>query len=301
MGIGGELGEKSEDQIDATRTLGWSNIELRDVKVKGYPKANVHDIEPQAFYTLCEHLKAAGIHVYCLGSSIMNWAKTIRSPFWDTEAETARAITRMGMLDTKFVRIMSYKPGDEEYSIPAIVFEHVREITKRFLEAGMTPVHENCMNYGGMSYKHTLELLEKCPGLKLVFDTGNPVFNPDRSKSKPWPRQSAWEFWTNVRDHVAHIHIKDAVWNPEKEKPTYTWPSEGEGDVRRILKDALKLGYDGGISIEPHMAAVFHEKKSKKSAPTVDAKENFIEYGRRLKRIITELRDEVITTRGGER
>src|SRR5206468_1161267 len=78
----------------------------------------------------------------------------------------------------------------------------------------ITPVHENCMNYGGMSWKHALELLDRAPGLEWVFDTANPVFNPDRSQPKPWPRQDAWEFWEHVRDHVVHIHVKDATWNP---------------------------------------------------------------------------------------
>ena len=54
-------------------------------------------------------------------------------------------------------------------------------------------VHENCMNYGGMSWQHTLEL-QYLPGLKLVYDTGNPVFARDRSKEgNPW--QDPWEFY----------------------------------------------------------------------------------------------------------
>jgi len=32
---------------------------------------------------------------------------------------------------------------------------------------------------------HALELLEKVPGLKWVFDTANPIFNDDHSKPKP--------------------------------------------------------------------------------------------------------------------
>jgi len=27
-----------------------------------------------------------------------------------------------------------------------VVFERVREVTKMFTDAGLTPVHENCMN-----------------------------------------------------------------------------------------------------------------------------------------------------------
>ena len=54
-----------------------------------------------------------------------------------------------------------------------------------FLDAGIQPVHENCMNYGGMGWSYTLDVLDNVPGLKLVFDTGNPVFTDDRTQKKP--------------------------------------------------------------------------------------------------------------------
>ena len=94
-----------------------------------------------------------------------------------------------------------------------------------------------------------MELLDKCPGLKWVFDTANPIFNPDRSKPKPWPRQDAWEFWEHIRDHTAHIHVKDATWNPAKNDADYNWPGEGKGYVREILKDAFARGYDAASSV----------------------------------------------------
>ena len=50
--------------------------------------------------------------------------------------------------------------------------------------AGIQPVHENCMNYGGMGWPYAVELLENVPGLKWVFDTANPIFNADRSRFK---------------------------------------------------------------------------------------------------------------------
>jgi len=162
-------------------------------------------------------------------------------------------------------------------------------VTNMFLDAGLQPLHENCMNHGGMSWHHALELLDQCPGLKWVFDTANPVFNPDRSKPKPWPRQDAWEFWTQVRDQVAHIHIKDATWDAGKQKADYRWPGEGEGRVRDILKDALARGYDGGISIEPHMVMVFHDVESKGVGEEA-TRANFMEYGRRAARLIDDLK-----------
>lgn len=293
MGIGDEAANRLAGQIRATRALDWEWIEMRGVEVPGHPKANIHDLPDAAFDALVRELEDARVGVYCFGSTIMNWAKRVEDPFEVTVNEVKRAIPRMQRLSTRFVRIMSFKPGDDDFRIPAEVFRRVREVTNRFVDAGLTPVHENCMNYGGMSWQHALELLDKCPGLKWVFDTANPVFNPDRSKPKPWPRQDAWEFWEHVRDHVAHIHVKDAAWNPAKNDADYHWPGEGQGRVRDILRDALARGYDAGISIEPHMVVVFHDAQSQ-AASEDRMIANFVEYGKRLEAVIAEVRPRVI-------
>ena len=289
-GIGDEAGNSLDSQIQATRELGWQHLEARSVELPGFPKANLHDLPDPAFDLALDKLNAAGVKVYCFGSTVMNWAKRVTDPFEVTRAEVARCLPRMQRLGTRFIRIMSFKPGDDEHRIPLQVFERVREVTQRFLDAGLQPVHENCMNYGGMSWQHALELLDKCPGLKWVFDTANPVFNPDRSKAKPWPRQDPWEFWEHVRDHMAHIHIKDARWNPARNDADYTWPGEGDGRVRDILQDAIARGYDAGISIEPHMVVVFHDASAPSDAEA--QRQNYVEYGRRLEKLIADVRTE---------
>jgi len=290
MGIGDEAASAIGGQIRATEELGWKSIEMRGVEIPGHPKANIHDLPEDLFEIVVGELAERNLHVHCFGSTIMNWAKRIDAPFSDTLAEVNRAIPRMKRLGTRFVRIMSFKPGDEEYRIPTQVLERVRDVTHMFLDAGLQPVHENCMNYGGMSWKHALELLDKVPGLKWVFDTANPVFNPDRSKPQPWPRQDAWEFWENVRDHVVHIHVKDAVWNTRRKDADYHWPGEGHGRVREILMDALRRGYTGGVSIEPHMVLVFHEAGA--TADEAPLMKNFVDYGRRLEKLIAEAKAE---------
>lgn len=288
-GIGDEAGARLESQIAAARALGWTTLELRGVEVAGFPKANFHDLPDAAFDRAVEQLQAAGLGVCCFGSTIMNWAKTLDTPWETTLAEVARCIPRMHRLGTRLVRIMSFKPADDADHTPPQVFERVREVTRLFLDAGLQPVHENCMNHGGMGARHARELLERVPGLKWVFDTANPVFNSDRDKPKPWPRQDPWEIWEAVRDHTVHIHIKDAVWNPARHDADYCWPGEGAGKVREILRDAFARGYDGGLSIEPHMVVVFHDAGSQ-VASDEQTRTNFIEYGRRLERLVAELR-----------
>jgi sugar phosphate isomerase/epimerase len=291
LGIGDEAASFLSGQIRATMELGWNSIEMRAVEVPGSLKANFHDIPDTAFDLAVRELEKANLHVHCFGSAIMNWAKKVTDPFQITQDEVKRTIPRMQRLGTKFVRIMSYKPDDHEYRIPPKVFRRVREVTNRFLDHGIQPLHENCMNFGGMSWQHALELLDKCPGLKWLFDPAIPLSNLDRSKAKPWSPQDPWEFWTHLRDHVEHIHIKDAIWNAAEKDADYTWPGEGEGRVRDILRDATARGYNGTVSIEPHMVVVFHDANSK--ATDEDTHRNFIEYGRRAEALVAEVTAEV--------
>ena len=290
-GIADEAGANIDAQIKATRELGWRHIEARNVEVAGFPKANLHDIPDAAFEIVVEKLSAAGLQVNCFGSTIGNWAKKIEDPFDLTLAEARRAIPRMQRLGTKFIRVMSYKVSDGEEQMEAERFRRMRELTKMFIDAGLQPVHENCMNYGGMSWRHALQLLENVPGLKWVFDTANPVFNGDRAKPAPHPRQDPWEFYLKVKPWIAHVHIKDAKWNPAKNDADYTMPGDGDGAVRPIIKDLLAGGYDACFSIEPHLAVVFHDATVKASD---EAQFNsYVEYGRRLEKLIGEVQIEL--------
>ncbi len=271
-------------QIRATQALGWKYIESRNID-----GANIHDLTDEAFERAYGQLQKAGISINCFGSAIANWGKDIRKPFDADLDQSRRAITRMNRLGCKLIRIMSYavipdqKPDDQ---MADERFRRVRELTRMFLDAGIQPVHENCMNYGGMGWTFTLRLLENVPGLKLVFDTGNPVFSADRTRPEPCANQSPWEFYDHVREHIAYLHIKDGYIRDGK--TVYTWPGEGTGDVVCICKDLLANGYNGGISIEPHMGAVYHDPSI-----TTDAERRFamyVEYGKRMEKILSDVK-----------
>ncbi len=293
-GVSDEAGSPIDAQIRATLELGWNVIEARNILVPGFPVGNLHDIPGPAFEITREKLAAAGVGVYCFASTIANWGKKIDQPF--DLSDVQRAIPRMKTLGSRYVRIMSYAVRDAGDQMAQERFRRLREIVSHFLDAGIQPLHENCMNYGGMGWPYTLEMLENVPGLKLVFDTGNPVFNLDRSKPAPPPRQDAWEFWTHVRDHVEHIHVKDAIWNETKNDADYTSPGEGQGRVRDILRDAFARGYQGAISMEPHVAVVFHDATVHSSE--AEQYNSYVAYGRRLMALIEEVRpNPVLTTR----
>jgi sugar phosphate isomerase/epimerase len=272
-GFADEVSQDLKIQIKATKELGWNAIESRSIG-----GTNIHDLDAAAFETVCETLDAAGVRINCFGSTIANWGKKIDDPFEITLDEINRAIPRMQKLGTKLVRIMSYArcAGDDQMAEER--FRRLREIQARFAGAGLTPVHENCMNYGGMSWQHSLELVDNVPGLKLAFDTGNPAISKDYSKDRD-ETQDPLEFFYRVREHVAYVHIKDA--RLEDGREIYAYPGEGNARLPAVLKLLKDSDYDGGISIEPHMAAVFHDPAAARVSDD-QSYEVYVEYGQRL-------------------
>ena len=289
-GFADEAADDIDGQIRATKELKWRYIEARDVN-----GATIHDIPDAEFDLVCGKLADAGIEVNCVGSSIANWGSSVADPFEQTLEIVGRCIPRMHRLGTKLVRIMSYavlqdRSADDQMEEER--FRRLREILRRFNDAGIVVVHENCMNYGGMGWPFTLKLLENVPGLRLVFDTGNPIVSRDYRSRNPDARQSTWEFYQHVKEHIAYLHIKDGRFlgsKPGARRPCveFTWPGEGDGDVKRVVRDLLGNGYDGGFSMEPHMAVVFHDKSVQTEFEVRYG--NYVEYGRRFVKLLEEL------------
>ncbi|MCP5537660.1 MAG: sugar phosphate isomerase/epimerase [Akkermansiaceae bacterium] len=281
-GFADEAAPDLATQIKATQELGWKYISARGIDGK-----NIHDLTETEFDRAYGQLQEAGIEIAEFGSLIGSWSKKIDSDFTLTMDEVERCIPRMQRLGTNIVRVMSYAQepwGGDQHEQER--FRRLRAITSRFSEAGITVAHENCMNYGGFSSGHTLRLIEEVPGLKLIFDTGNPVFQRDRSQDDPQPWQDAWQFYQDVIDHVIHIHVKDCR-NPKAdgEEPEYVFPGEGQAYVPAIIDDLKKRDYQGFIAIEPHVATVFHITDG--SEPDwQQCYDSYVQYGRALEKLL---------------
>lgn len=289
-GFADEASGNIDVQIAVTKELGWKYIESRSL----YGGKNIASISDAEFEELHGKLQDAGVSVNCYGSGIANWAKPINQPPESSYEELKNAIPRLQKLGTKLVRIMSFSVPmelrcDGGWALEEEVIRRVTHLVKMAEDAGLLLVHENCNNWGGLSYEHTLRLMDRIqsPALKLVFDTGNPCFNIDYRGDAPFTkRQSAWEFYKNVREFIAYVHIKDGYVN-EDGKNVYTFANEGNGEVKRVFADLAANGYDGGFSIEPHMGAVFHDGSV--SNPEKFCCENYVEYGRRCEAMLTEV------------
>ncbi len=295
-GIADEAGAPLDVQIKAHKELGWDSIESRGVEVDGV-KGNLHEIPDATFENVCEKLAAADMTVCGFGSLIGNWAKKIGDDFSVTAGEIDRAIPRMKRLGARMIRVMSYavckdeggKDLSEQFESERI--KRMREINRRFADAGLIVLHENCMNWGGMSPTYVKRMMDAVPDMKWVFDTGNPVFIDDRDR--PGHKQDSWEMYQAVKPNMAHVHVKDGRWDAETKAETFTYPGEGDGQTERIMADLVKTGYSGHISIEPHVAVVFHGAGSADNlSPEEKAKEqydSYLKYGRMLEAMLNKV------------
>jgi len=274
-GISDEAGQPIAVQIKAHKELGWDHLELRMVD-----GTNITQIADDAFDAVCEAVGAAGMKVSCFGSAIANWARPITCDPQIDISDLERSIPRMHKLGTRFIRVMSY-PNDPNQPIEEAAWRkeaiaRMKTLAKIAEDGGIILAHENCSGWGGLCAENSNILLGEVasPALRVVYDTGNPVSY----------KQDAWEYYQAVQDHIVYVHIKDA--NLVGGEAVYCYCGEGQGFVKETIADLLANGYDGGFSIEPHLAAVIH------TGATTDNKDelynSYTEYGRRLMGIVEE-------------
>lgn len=266
-GFADEAGKTLKEQIDVTKRLGWDAVEVRNIE-----GTNFVDLTDDEFEAAWGTLQKNGIKIPCFGGQIANWARPITTDFEVDLAELKRAIPRMHKTGTKIIRCMSYPNADwSTGNWKKEVFRRLHELVKIAEDGGVILGHENCSGYGGLGPDEALELFDAVgsEAFKFIFDPGNVVVYGGKS----------WEFYEAVRDHVIHFHAKDARPSPDG-KMVQCYPDEGEGDIARIMSDLKARGYDGYVSIEPHMAAVVHEGKEVDDAAA--AADIYVEYGRRI-------------------
>ena len=243
--------ERSLDgQISTLREVGWSAIELRLIDGK-----NICDFTDEEWKRTWDRLQKEQIQVVGFGGQIGNWARPIDSDFSVDIDELKRVAPRMRQAGTRFLRIMSYPNSESnplsrsEWRIEAV--RRLKELAKIAEGEGIILGHENCSGYGETPEGY-LDLVEavNSPSLQLIFDTGNNSLHDNNT-------EVSWDYYQKCREQITHVHIKCA--KPGENGDDFVTCYVDEDPVQeRILKDLEATGYDGWLSIEPHIKAAIH-------------------------------------------
>jgi sugar phosphate isomerase/epimerase len=268
-GISDEAGQPIEVQIKAHKELGWDYMEIRNVDNK-----NLTLISDEKFGEVYEKVTQAGLKVSCFSSGIANWATQISGDFQKDVDELKNAIPRMHKFGTKYIRVMSW-PNDKENPWPdekwgKEAVRRMKVLVGMAQDAGIIIAHENCSGWAGDDYKKAVRLAEEVdsPAFILLYDTGNVVAETDIEPM---------EFYNGLKPHIKYVHIKDYKKDSTGKRAVYC--GEGDAMVREILADLKETGYNGFVSIEPHLASIVHEGKV--GDPEVTYR-TYVNYGKKL-------------------
>lgn len=270
-GIGDEAAPDLDGQLSAVSELGWDTIELRTVDGNA-----LSDLDRAARGRLIAAVRAAGVRVVCLDSRIGGWAGTVADPFARDLSELGALVELCDELGTRYVRVMSYPSADwPEPRWRQEVVDRLRRLADVAEAAGITLLHENCVGWAATRADRALDLLETVgsPALRLLFDVGNGVAHG----------YHAPDLLVDLVPFVAHVHVKDAVGGGAD--TTYTLPGDGVGGVWECLRLLRAGGYDGALSIEPHLATRPHEDRWAGAGGAAA----FVAAGRRLAELVREI------------
>ena len=123
-----------------------------------------------------------------------------------------------------------------------MILSHLREMIAYAKEQDVVLLHENEKEIYGDTAERCLDLMQElgCDYFQAVFDPANFV----------QCGQDTIKAYEMLKDHIAYLHIKDACAVDGRVVPS----GQGDGNVENILKKLFSCGYQGYLSLEPHLS-----------------------------------------------
>ncbi|WP_461874830.1 sugar phosphate isomerase/epimerase family protein [Fusicatenibacter sp.] len=232
-----EISTSLDRQIAVLHDLGISHIELRSTD-----NVNVADYSMDYAKEVRRKLADAGIRVSAIGSPIGKIG--IEDDFNEHLKKLQHVETLADLFETKYIRMFSfYMPENSDpsaYRDP--VFFRMEQMVNEAAHSGITLLHENEKGIYGDNAPRCLELMKQFYGdaFRCTFDFANFV----------QCRQDTLAAYEMLKPYITYVHIKDAKTADGTVVPAGT----GDGNVNRILTALDQTGYNGFLSLEPHLA-----------------------------------------------
>lgn len=231
-----EISREPLEQLDVLESHGIRHIEFRSIF-----GTNVLDLSDAQHAEFRDLLRSRGFALSAIGSPVGKIK--VNEPFGPHIARIDRALMLANFYDAPRVRVFSYyiPNGDDPTAHRAEVIARMGELARRAESQGVTLFLENEKGIYGDTAPRVLDILESVgsPALGHAFDPANYLE----------VGQPIDEAWTMLRPRVNHFHVKDYDTKLHKNVPA----GEGEGQIPRLIADAVAHGYDGFCTLEPHL------------------------------------------------
>lgn len=237
-GFSDEIDEQVTKQFAHLNKLGIAYFEPR-----GIDGANIADLDDGQVLELKQKMEQYGIKASSIGSPIGKIK--ITDDFEAHLKKLKRVIRTAKLLDTKYIRVFSFfMPQDADYApYKAEVLRRMKTMTALAEAEGVILLHENEKEIYGDTAPRCLEIIEavNSPALRCVFDPANFI----QCGQDTYP--AAFEL---LKPYIVYMHIKDALPDGEVVPAGY-----GAGNLEAILRALNDNGYNGVLSLEPHLGS----------------------------------------------
>lgn len=238
-GFADEIAGDVDIQFRVLNKLGLGYFEPRGIDGK-----NIANLTDEEVERLKGKMKASGIRVSSIGSPIGK--VKLEEGFEEHFRQFQRVVEIAGQLDARYIRMFSfYHEGGADWTKEerAEVLSRLDKMIAYAKERDVVLLHENEKDIYGDKADRCLDLMEElgCGHFRGVFDPANFV----------QCGQDTWEAYEKLKGHIAYVHIKDALVADGRVVPA----GMGDGNVERILRSLLETGFDGFLSLEPHLGS----------------------------------------------
>jgi sugar phosphate isomerase/epimerase len=236
-GFADEISPELDDQLAVLAAESISHLELRSVW-----STNVADLDGTQLVTVRHALDDAGVRVSAIGSPIGKIE--LEAPL-GPELERMRRVAGIATeLGTKIVRVFSFfvPPGAPPERHRGQVIDRMCALTQIAEDRGLILAHENEKEIYGDRPERCADLIAAVgsPALRATFDAANFVQCGVRPHT---------EGYGLLRPYLVYLQVKDALAATGEVVPA----GEGDGQVRETLGALSRSGFEGYVSLEPHL------------------------------------------------
>ena len=238
-GFADEIAESVDTQFEVLNKLGMGYFEPRGIDGK-----NISRLTDEEVAHLKERMAVAGIKISSIGSPIGKMK--LEDDFTEHFAKFQRVVEIAKLLDTKYIRMFSfYHTGGDVWTEEQreVVLARLRQMIAYAKEQDIVLLHENEKDVYGDTADRCADLMKElyCDNFKGVFDPANFVQCGQDTKYA----------YSILKDYIEYMHIKDAILETGRVVPA----GMGDGNLEYILNELFKNGYDGYLSLEPHLGS----------------------------------------------
>jgi sugar phosphate isomerase/epimerase len=241
-GFADEIAKDLDEQIELLTKLNIKFVEFRSAW-----GTKVLDLTQDQLELAKSKLDAAGIKLSSVGSDL---GKIFITDPFDAHLERARhGVEVAKFFGAPYIRMFSFfiPEGDDPTQYRDEVIRRTRAMVELAEAGGITLLHENEKDIYGDIPERVVDLMTtiNSANYRAIIDPANYV----QCGYKPFD-----DAYPMVREYTDYIHCKDAL-SPTAENPLGEIVPSGEGDgqFQQLIAGLRDSGYQGFLSIEPHL------------------------------------------------